>query len=109
MTDVRLLQGACSCASKGFSIRCPACAEAVTPEQVLDGKDSSRRYLGPGLAIISGYCWCVQLSSISVGAKRTVCVLLRLTVMQLLIFFEFLSPPPFPKKVEVLGLQALSL
>ncbi|OWK05225.1 ABCA4 [Cervus elaphus hippelaphus] len=30
-------EGACSCASKGFSIRCPACAEAVTPEQVLDG------------------------------------------------------------------------
>lgn len=49
VTDVHLLQGTCSCASKGFSIRCPACAEAVTPEQVLDGKDSSRLYLGPGL------------------------------------------------------------
>ena len=44
------------------------------------------------------------------GEKRTVSVLLKLMVMRLLIFsFEFLSPPPFPKKAEVLGLQALSL
>ncbi|XP_060256842.1 retinal-specific phospholipid-transporting ATPase ABCA4 isoform X2 [Ovis aries] len=30
-------EGTCSCASKGFSVRCPACAEPMTPEQVLDG------------------------------------------------------------------------
>lgn len=39
VTGVHLLQRTCSCASKGFSIRCPAHADEITPEQVLDGKD----------------------------------------------------------------------
>ncbi|XP_068396456.1 retinal-specific phospholipid-transporting ATPase ABCA4 isoform X5 [Eschrichtius robustus] len=30
-------EGNCSCASKGFSIRCPSCVDEITPEQVLDG------------------------------------------------------------------------
>ncbi|XP_062960402.1 retinal-specific phospholipid-transporting ATPase ABCA4 isoform X1 [Cynocephalus volans] len=30
-------EATCMCASKGFSIRCPACVEEVTSEQVLDG------------------------------------------------------------------------
>ncbi|XP_058158936.1 retinal-specific phospholipid-transporting ATPase ABCA4 [Dasypus novemcinctus] len=30
-------EGTCSCASKGFSVRCPARADEITPEQVLDG------------------------------------------------------------------------
>ncbi|XP_059941358.1 retinal-specific phospholipid-transporting ATPase ABCA4 [Mesoplodon densirostris] len=30
-------EGTCSCASKGFSIRCPSCIDEITPEQVLDG------------------------------------------------------------------------
>ncbi|XP_057573896.1 retinal-specific phospholipid-transporting ATPase ABCA4 [Hippopotamus amphibius kiboko] len=30
-------EGTCSCASKGFSIRCPVCVDEITPEQVLDG------------------------------------------------------------------------
>ncbi|TKC43221.1 hypothetical protein EI555_011902 [Monodon monoceros] len=30
-------EGTCSCASKGFSIRCPSCVDEITPEQVLDG------------------------------------------------------------------------
>ncbi|KAK1339765.1 hypothetical protein QTO34_018321 [Cnephaeus nilssonii] len=30
-------EGTCSCASKGVSIRCPAHAEEIAPEQVLDG------------------------------------------------------------------------
>ncbi|XP_037682529.1 retinal-specific phospholipid-transporting ATPase ABCA4 isoform X2 [Choloepus didactylus] len=30
-------EGTCSCASKGFSIRCPAHIDEITPEQVLDG------------------------------------------------------------------------
>ncbi|XP_019523093.1 PREDICTED: retinal-specific ATP-binding cassette transporter [Hipposideros armiger] len=30
-------EGTCSCASKGFSIRCPAHVDEMTPEQVLDG------------------------------------------------------------------------
>ncbi|XP_007128068.1 retinal-specific phospholipid-transporting ATPase ABCA4 [Physeter macrocephalus] len=30
-------EGTCSCASKGFSIRCPSCVNEITPEQVLDG------------------------------------------------------------------------
>ncbi|KAM9107415.1 retinal-specific phospholipid-transporting ATPase ABCA4 isoform 4-T5 [Megaptera novaeangliae] len=30
-------EGNCSCASKGFSMRCPSCVDEITPEQVLDG------------------------------------------------------------------------
>ncbi|XP_045703157.1 retinal-specific phospholipid-transporting ATPase ABCA4 isoform X2 [Phyllostomus hastatus] len=30
-------EGTCSCASQGFSIRCPAPGDEITPEQVLDG------------------------------------------------------------------------
>ncbi|KAB0402577.1 hypothetical protein E2I00_011536 [Balaenoptera physalus] len=30
-------EGNCSCASKGFSVRCPSCVDEITPEQVLDG------------------------------------------------------------------------
>ncbi|XP_012926503.1 retinal-specific ATP-binding cassette transporter [Heterocephalus glaber] len=30
-------EGTCSCASKGFSVRCPARVDEITPEQVLDG------------------------------------------------------------------------
>lgn len=35
--SVHLLQGACSCTSKGFSARCPARVDEITEEQVLDG------------------------------------------------------------------------
>ncbi|XP_072824282.1 retinal-specific phospholipid-transporting ATPase ABCA4 isoform X4 [Vicugna pacos] len=30
-------EGPCGCASKGFSTRCPACADGLAPEQALDG------------------------------------------------------------------------
>nr|KAF6442985.1 ATP binding cassette subfamily A member 4 [Molossus molossus] len=30
-------EGTCSCASQGFSVRCPAHVDEITPEQVLDG------------------------------------------------------------------------
>uniref|UniRef100_A0A8D2AMA5 ATP binding cassette subfamily A member 4 n=1 Tax=Sciurus vulgaris TaxID=55149 RepID=A0A8D2AMA5_SCIVU len=30
-------EGTCSCASKGFSVRCPTSVDEITPEQVLDG------------------------------------------------------------------------
>ncbi|XP_074226088.1 retinal-specific phospholipid-transporting ATPase ABCA4 isoform X2 [Camelus bactrianus] len=30
-------EGTCGCASKGFSTRCPACADGLAPEQALDG------------------------------------------------------------------------
>nr|XP_008522837.1 PREDICTED: retinal-specific ATP-binding cassette transporter [Equus przewalskii] len=33
----RVCEGTCSCESKGFSIRCPAHEDEITPEQVLDG------------------------------------------------------------------------
>ncbi|XP_076975466.1 retinal-specific phospholipid-transporting ATPase ABCA4 [Tamandua tetradactyla] len=33
----RSCEGTCSCASKGFSMRCPAHVDEITPEQVLDG------------------------------------------------------------------------
>lgn len=74
VTESCLFQGTCSCASQGFSTRCPAHIDEISPEQVLDGKEWGRLYFGSCLVIISRCCRvCPVVIGFNGGKENTLC------------------------------------